>query len=393
MKYDFDRVINRRNTGSVKWDECGKLFGNENILPLWVADMDFESPPAVKEALLRRAELGLYGYSISDDSYQGSIISWFERRHDWELKREWIVNSPGVVVSLGLCVELFSAPGDGVIIQTPVYRPFYDVIEMNGRTLVKNPLLQQGGRYEMDYEGLERLMQDGAKLMILCSPHNPVGRIWERDELLRLGELCLQYGVTVISDGIHCDMEFEGHKYVSFAGLSPELADITVTALSVTKTFNSPGLQTSFIVASNPVLRRKFKRRLDALGLHNIGYFAAEVVKAAYNESEDWLEELIQYIAGNVKYATDYLERYLPQIGITRPDGTYLLWIDCRALGLDVPGLKKLMYKEAQIAFQEGSIFGTEGEGYLRINLACPRSTLQEALERFVRAVGTINAQ
>jgi cystathionine beta-lyase len=387
LKYDFDRVINRRNTGSVKWDECGKLFGNEDILPLWVADMDFESPPAVKEALLRRAEQGLYGYSVNDSSYQDAIISWFGRRHDWALKPEWIVDSPGVVLSLGLCVELFSHPGDQVIIQTPVYHPFYEVIAMNGREVARNPLLLQDGRYEMDYEQLEELMKNGASLLILCSPHNPVGRLWRKEELLRLGELCLRYGVTVISDGIHCDMEFEGHKYISFAALSPELAEITLTALSVTKTFNLPGLQTSFIVASNPVMRRKFKKRLDALGLNNPGYFAADVVKAAYNESEDWLEELIQYIAGNVEYATAYLKKHLPQISVIRPEGTYLLWIDCQALKLDVPGLKKLMYQEAKIAFNEGSMFGSEGQGYLRINLACPRTTLEEALKRFCTAV------
>lgn len=390
MKVDFNRVLDRRNSGSVKWDQCGELFGAEDVLPLWVADMDFESPPAVKQALLRRAEKGLYGYSVNDGTYFEAITSWFRRKHDWELKPEWIVDSPGVVTSLSLCVELFSKPGDEVIIQTPVYPPFYEVITGNDRQVAENPLVLQDGRYEMDYAQLETLMQGGAKLLILCSPHNPVGRVWEREELLRLGDLCLRYGVTVISDGIHCDLQLPGHQYISFAALSPELADITITALSVTKTFNLPGLQTSYIVASNPELRDKFNRRKNTLGLDTPGFFAAEVVKAAYNESEDWLKDLIDYVAGNVEFATSYLNEHLPQIIVTKPEGTYLLWIDCRALGLDAAGLKQLMYQDAKVAFNDGSTFGTEGAGYLRVNLACPRYILEEALKRFCQAAAAL---
>lgn len=293
MSYDFDRVLDRLNTDSYKWDQSEKLFGSKDILPLWVADMDFESPPAVKEALLRRASVGVYGYSILNDSYIESIIRWFRRRHGWSLESEWITTSPGIVTSLSLAVELFSEPGSQVILQSPVYYPFYDVIKSNGREVAKNPLIVRDGRYEMDYGHLEELMQGGAKLLLLCSPHNPGGRIWDRDELLRLGELCLRYGVTVISDEIHCDLALPGHTHIPFASLSPELADITLTCLAPTKTFNIPGIQSSFIVASNPQIKRKFDLKLKSLSLHMASFFAPDAVKAAYNEGEEWLDGLL----------------------------------------------------------------------------------------------------
>lgn len=386
MKYDFNRVIDRRNTRSYKWDQSEKLFGDKDILPLWVADMDFESPPAVKEAILRRVQEGIYGYSIASDSYQEAIKDWYRRRHDWDIQKEWISDSPGIVTSLSLSVELFSKPGDQVILQSPVYYPFYDVIRMNDRKVAINPLIQEEGRYVMDYAQLEELMIGGAKLLLLCNPHNPGGRVWEREELLRLGELCLRYGVTVISDEIHCDMVMPGHKHIPFASLSEELSGITLTTLAATKTFNLPGLQTSYIVTSNPALKRKFDFKLKTLSLHMAAFFAAEAVEAAYNEGDVWLDELIEHISGNAGYAISYLAEHLPQVTPMKPQATYLLWVDCRALGLDSDGLKKLMYREAQVAFNEGSVFGTEGQGHLRINLACPRSILTEALERFCKA-------
>ncbi|WNS46254.1 MalY/PatB family protein [Paenibacillus sp. MMS20-IR301] len=393
MKYDFERIIDRSNTRSYKWDQSEKLFGRKDILPLWVADMDFESPPAVKEVLLRRAQEGIYGYSVPSDSYKEAILSWYGRHHDWKIEKEWITDSPGIVTSLSLAVELFTAPGDPVIIQSPVYYPFYDVIQMNDRKVAKNPLLLKGGRYEMDYAGLEELMKDGAKLLLLCSPHNPGGRVWEREELLRLGGLCLQYGVTVISDEIHCDLAMPGYKHIPFASLSAELSDITVTTLAATKTFNLPGLQTSYIVASNPALRLKFERKLKALSLHMASFFAQEAVEAAYNEGDEWLEQLVQHVAGNAEYAIAYLQEKLPAIRVMKPQATYLLRMDCTALGLDAAGLKQLMYAEAGVAFNEGSVFGTEGQGHLRINLACPRSLLTRALENFTRAASAHTAK
>lgn len=386
MKYDFNRIIDRRNTRSYKWDQSEKLFGDKEILPLWVADMDFESPPAVKEAILRRVQEGVYGYSVTSDSYKEAIAGWYRSRHDWEIQKEWITDSPGIVTSLSLSVELFSQPGDQVILQSPVYYPFYDVIRMNDRKVAINPLKLEEGHYVMDYIQLEELMAGGAKLLLLCSPHNPGGRVWEREELLRLGELCLRYGVTVISDEIHCDMAMPGYKHIPFASLSPELSDITLTTLAATKTFNLPGLQTSYIVTSSPELKRKFEYKLKALSLHMSAFFTPEAVEAAYKEGGEWLDELVQHVSGNAEYAISYLAEHLPQVKPMKPEATYLLWIDCRALGLDADGLKNLMYREAKVAFNEGSVFGTEGQGHLRINLACPRSVLAEALERFTQA-------
>ncbi|MNB79152.1 Cystathionine beta-lyase PatB [compost metagenome] len=389
MKYDFDRVLDRTNTHSYKWDQAEKLFGSKDILPLWVADMDFESPPAVKEALVRRAEQGIYGYSISSESYIESIQGWFESRHDWNIPSQWISQSPGIVTTLSLAVDLFSEPGAEVILQSPVYYPFYDVIKLNGRKVADNPLVIRNGRYEMDYEQLEGLMKNGAKLLLLCSPHNPGGRVWEREELLRLGELCLQYGVTVVSDEIHCDLALPGHRHIPFASLSKEISDITLMALAPTKTFNLPGIHSSFIVASNPELKRKFEARIKTLSLHMASYFAQDAVEAAYREGGEWLDELIAYLNANIEYAVDYLAQHLPQVKPMKPEATYLLWVDCRALGLDGAGLKKLMYREAGVAFNEGSVYGSAGEGYLRINVACPRSILKEALERFCKAAAT----
>ncbi|CAM3831693.1 MalY/PatB family protein [Marinicrinis lubricantis] len=386
MTYDFNRLPDRRNTNSYKWDQSEKLFGNPNVLPLWVADMDFDSPPAIKDALIKRAAQGVYGYTIKPDSYVDAIVNWFTRRHGWALKPEWLCDSPGIVTSLSLAVDLFSEPGSKVILQSPVYYPFYEVIKMNGREVAKNPLLLQNGRYEMDFDHLESLMKDGAKLMLLCSPHNPGGRVWEKDVLQRLGELCLKYGVIIVSDEIHCDLTYEGHPHTPIASLSDDIAQITLTCLAATKTFNIPGLHSSFMAIPNPQLKRKFEQRIKTFSLHMMNYFVPYAIEAAYNESEGWLDELRVYLKGNVEYALSYLEEHLPEVVPMRPEGTYLLWVDCRGLGRDIDGLKKLMYQEAEVAFNEGSVFGTEGEGYLRINLACPRSVLEEGLRRFCEA-------
>lgn len=383
MAYHFDQLIDRRNTRSYKWDQNEKLFGDPDILPLWVADMDFPCPPAVKEVLTKRAQLGVYGYAIRNDSYFEAIVNWFQSRHSWEIQPAWITDSPSVVTTLSLAVELFSEPGQQVVLQSPVYYPFYDVIQNNGRVVAKNPLILRNGHFEIDYDHLESLFKGGAKLLLFCSPHNPGGRVWTRDELVKLGELCLKYQVTVVSDEIHCDLTFPGYRHTPFASLSPEIADITITALAATKTFNLPGLNTSFIVACNASIRRKIEHRLKTLSLHMAQHFAQDAVEAAYNEGGAWLDEMLAYVKGNLDYTLAYLSEHLPEVKPLRPEGTYLLWVDCRQLGLDIQGLKHLMFKEAKVAFNEGSVFGTEGEGWLRINLACPRSVVERALKRF----------
>lgn len=387
MIYDFDRIVPRQNTQSYKWDLSQKLFGNADILPLWVADMDFESPPAVKAALEARVAHGVYGYTIRPESYLSAITSWFERRHHWSIDPKWITDSPSIVTSLSLAVELFSELGSSIIIQPPIYYPFYDVIRMNGRQIAKNPLIQKQGRFEMDFEHLEGLMRDGAKLMLLCNPHNPGGRVWERRELLRLGELSLQYNVLIISDEIHCDLTFPGHSYTPFASLSDELAQNTLTLLAPSKTFNLPGLQSSIAVTANKGLKQQFSYRLKALSLHLTNYFIPDAVQAAYNEGDVWLDELLVYLQVNLTYALGFISREIPEIKAMTPEGTYLLWLDCSALKLNTSELKTLMFQKAGVAFSEGSVFGSEGVGYLRINFACPRSILEEALTRFSRAV------
>lgn len=386
LSYSFDELINRKNSRSYKWDQVGPLFGDKDILPLWVADMDFPSPPAVREVLHKRVELGAYGYAIRTDDYFEAIMSWFQRRHQWKIEKNWIIDSPSVVTTLSLAVEQFTAPGDKVVIQTPVYYPFYDVVESNERVLALNPLINRDGRYEMDLEQLETLFRDGAKLLLFCNPHNPGGRVWSREELLALGELCLQYGVIVVSDEIHCDLIFPGHEHVPFATLSDELADITITCLAATKTFNLPGLHTSFMVVSNSGMRARLDKRIKTLSIHMAQHFAQDAVVAAYNEGEQWLEDLLVYVKGNLDYAFAYLKEHLPQVKPMKPDGTYLLWLDCRALGLDKDGLKHLMHKKAKVAFNEGSMFGVEGEGWLRVNLACPRFIVEQALRQFCEA-------
>lgn len=386
MDFNFDERIDRRNTRSYKWDQSLKLFGREDVLPLWVADMDFAAPSAVKEAIMRRAEIGIYGYTVPDEAYKDAVINWFSRRHGWQLSKDWLTDSPGIVTSLSLAVDLFSEPGSPVILQSPVYYPFYDVIRMNGRQVAENPLVKCNGRYEMDYDHLEKLMKDGARLMLLCNPHNPGGRVWSREELLQLAELCERYGVKVISDEIHCDLLLNGAKHTPFASVSEAAADLTLTCLAATKTFNLPGLQTSFIAASNREIKQAFDRRIKTLSLHMTSFFAHDAVKAAYNEGESWLDELLVYLSGNLSAALVLLSERMPEAVPMVPEATYLLWTDFSALGLDTAGLKRLMYEKAGVAFNEGSVYGKAGEGHLRINMACPRSLLLEALDRFVTA-------
>ncbi|MBP1991002.1 MalY/PatB family protein [Paenibacillus eucommiae] len=383
--FDFDKVIDRRGTYSYKWDQSEKLFGDKDILPLWVADMDFSSPPAVAEAIAKRAAQGIYGYTVKTAAYTDAITGWFKRRHQWEISPEWLTDSPGIVPSLSIAVDLFSEPGSKVILQSPVYYPFYDVIRMNGRQVADNALLLNDSYYTMDLGHLEELMQDGAKLLLLCNPHNPGGRVWKREELVSVGELCQKYNVTVVSDEIHCDLIHKGHQHIPFASISDEFAQMSLTCLAPTKTFNLPGIPVSFVVTPNARLKKKFDFKLKTLSLHMLNFFAPVAVEASYNQGEEWLEQMLDYVGDNADYALSYLSEHLPQLQAMRPEGTYLLWVDCRKLNLDAAGIKALMYEKGKVAFNEGSIFGAGGQGFVRINLACPRSILQEALERFHR--------
>ncbi len=386
-RYDFDRVIDRTGTASYKWDQSESLFGRKDILPLWVADMDFEAPREVVDAIVKRAEQGIYGYTFRTDAYYEAVQGWLSRRHGWDVKREWITSSPGVVPALSIAVLAYTQPGDGVILQSPVYYPFYDVIKMNGRVVVDNPLILKDGRFAFDYELLEQQAAAGAKLLLLCSPHNPGGRVWTREELERIGEICLRHDVVIVADEIHHDLVLRGHKHTPLASISEALAQSSVTCIAPSKTFNLAGLQAAAAIIPNDELRRKYNYLLKTLSIHMESYFGLTAVETSYTYGEEWLEQLIDYLEGNLATLVDYVERELPQLRVMKPEGTYMVWLDCRAISESPADLKKLMFEEAGVAFSEGSVFGKQGAGYLRVNLACRRALLQEALELFGQAI------
>jgi len=385
-RYDFDKVVDRRGTSSLKWDQLGSLFGSEDVLPLFVADMDFEAPREVVGAIVERAKHGVYGYTIRTAGYYEAVAGWLERRHGWKIEREWLVSSPGVVPALAAAILTFTEPGDGVILQSPVYYPFYDVIRANGRTVVDNPLRIEDGVYRVDFDLLEEQARQ-AKLMLLCSPHNPGGRVWTADELRRIGEICFRHGVVVVSDEIHHDLVFAPHKHVPFAALGPEFAERSITCISPSKTFNLAGLQAAAAIVPNAELRKPYLRTARlGLSIHMDSYFGVTGMEASYRYGEPWLEQLLAYLRDNRDAVVAFIRERLPELRVMVPEATYLAWVDCRAITEDPAELKKLMYREAKVAFSEGSVFGKQGAGWLRINFGCPRAVLLEALERFAEA-------
>jgi cystathionine beta-lyase len=387
MKYDFDKRIDRTNKATYKWDQSEKLFGRSDILPLWVADMDFEAPKEVVEAITQRAEHGIYGYTIRTQSFYDAIIGWLSRRHHWSILQEWITSSPGVVPALSIIVQSFTEPGEGIILQSPVYYPFYDIIKMNGRTVVDNPLILEDGHYSIDFELLEQQARNGAKMLLLCSPHNPGGRVWKREELKRIGDICLKYNVLVVADEIHHDLVFSGHKHVPFASLSESFAHNSVTCIAASKTFNLAGIQAASVIIPNEEIRRKYNASLKTLSLHMESYFGLTAIESSYTYGDEWLDQLLEYLEGNLNALLEFAEKHLPQVKIIKPEGSYLVWMDCRSISDNPQVLKQLMFEKAGVAFSEGSVFGKQGAGFLRVNIACPRSILMEALEKFSAVV------
>jgi len=387
LKYDFDKIIDRTGTESLKWVFPRKVLKVEDAIPMWVADMDFEAPPAVVEALAGRAAHGVFGYPLVPPSFWQAAIGWLGRRHGWEVRKNEMAMTPGIVPALNYSVRAFTKPGDGVIIQTPVYFPFYHAIENNGRRVVRNPLRFDGRRYTMDLDDLERKIEAGIRLLILCSPHNPVGRVWTREELEALGRLVVAHDLIVLSDEIHHDLVFKGSRHVPFASLSPTLAERTVTFIAPSKTFNIPGLSTAAVIASNPKLLEAFKDETERAGFELGQVFGIVGFEAAYAHGEDWLDELLPYLESNVDLMEKFLEERVPGIRLVRPDGTYLALLDCRDLGLEPAALNDFFLKKARVYFSDGAMFGEEAAGFVRINFACPRSVLVEALERIERAV------
>jgi len=393
MKYNFDEIIDRTDYHSEKWDELKTKFGDipEDVLPMWVADMEFRAPKPVIEAIKKTAEHGIYGYTSRPDSYYQAIIDWMEKRHNWKVKKDWLAFSPGVVPALSIIIRAFTQPGDKVIVQPPVYYPFFRIIENNGCHVVNNPLKLSNRKYFMDYDDLERKIDDPrVKLLILCSPHNPVGRVWQKEELIILGEICLEHKIMVISDEIHADILFKGYKHIPFASISPAFAHHSITCTAPSKTFNLAGLQTSTIIIPNKKYYKTYNNALDSLALDENNVFGLVALEAAYRYGEEWFEQLSSYLNENLEFLMKYFKEKIPKIEVIKPEGTYLVWLDCRQLGLSAKDLNNFMLNKARVALDDGYWFGTEGEGFMRMNIACPRSILEKALGRIEGAVDSL---
>jgi cystathionine beta-lyase len=390
--FNFDQVIDRSQSNSAKWNKkvLEKGFGDPDLLPLWVADMDFKAPRPIIDKLVQTAEYGIFGYSIIPPSFYESVLSWFKRRYGWDIDKNWITQTPGVIPALDVAVNAFCNAGDKVIVQNPIYYPFYPVIENNGCRILLNPLKLSNNHYTMDFKDLEKKVKDPrAKMIILCNPHNPIGRVWTREELKQLGEICIKDEILVVSDDVHCDLILPGNKFINFAAINDEFAQNSVTCTSTSKTFNLAGLKISNIVIPNDKLRQTYKNTQANLGVGSPNLFAVAAMETAYSHEicENWLDALLQYLNENLNFLKEFIEEKHPQIRVIEPEGTYLVWLDCRELGLEPKELEKFMRGKAKLALDEGYIFGQGGEGFERINIACPRSILEKALNRISNAI------
>ncbi len=390
MSSQFDTIINRKNTNSLKYDFAVERGRDENILPLWVADMDFMVAPEIIEALEKSVKHGIYGYSESKKDYFEAIQKWFLQKHQYSLKEEWLVKTPGVVFAIAQAIRAYTKKGDYVLIQSPVYYPFRETIEVNDRKVAVNSLVLKNGHYEIDFEDFERqIVEKKTKLFLLCNPHNPVGRVWTKEELTKIGDICVRNHVLVVSDEIHCDFTFPGFAHTVFASIKKEFEQISILCTSPSKSFNLAGLQISNIFIPNEELRKQFERAVAQAGYSQVGLPGIVACKAAYTYGEEWLKQLKVYLKENLDFLREYLKKELPQITLIEPEGTYLIWLDFRALGLTKEALHTLIEEKAGLWLDEGDIFGPEGEGFERINIACPRKTLEEALKRIRTAVSS----
>ncbi len=399
MKYDFDRVVERRGSNSNKWDGAETVFGEKGVLPMWVADMDFQVAEPITRAIMERAEHAIYGYTPSCPSYVEAVVERMKRKYNWKIHPEWVVFTPGVVPALNAAVRAFSRPGDDVVLQGPVYFPFWQTVKNCGCTVLDNRLIFSRGRYRMDYEDLEKKfgprdtgmspVPGRAKMIIFCNPHNPVGRVWTKEEITRMGEIVIRHGGIVISDEIHCELLFKGYKHTPFATISKEFEQNCVVCMAPSKTFNLAGLEASSIIIPNPRLRTEFNNvRAGIQPRPNVFGFVA--LEAAYRYGDEWLEQLLDYLQGNLEYLVEYFEKRIPRIKVVKPEGTYLVWLDCRGLGMDAIALKNFMNHKAKVGLDHGYLFGPTGAGFERLNIACPHKTLEEGLCRIERAVKSL---
>ena len=380
MKYNFDEQVPRRGTCSYKWDSAK----NEDVLPMWVADMDFRTAPAIVDALRQRVEHGIFGYTRVPDSYYKAVTDWFVRRHGWAIGREWIIYTSGVVPALSAIIKALTQPGDRVLVQTPVYNCFFSSIRNNGCEIVSSPLIYANNSFFIDFDDLERKTTDPkVKVMLLCNPHNPAGRVWTREELTRIGEICIRNGVMVVADEIHCELILPDYVYTPFASISDEFLIHSITCLSPSKAFNITGLQIANIVCADDVVRAKIDRAINDNEVCDVNPFGVIATQAAYNDSEEWLEQLLDYLNQNYLYMRDFCKTYLPGFPITILEGTYLVWMDCRKFRISSEQLEHRLVNEARLWLNAGRMYGAEGEGFMRWNIACPRAVLIEGLERF----------
>lgn len=391
MSYDFNKVADRRGTASLKYDFGPERKGRDDLLPLWVADMDFSLPQEVLDVIKKRVDHGIFGYTDLKPEYKEVVGNWFRERHGWETEAEWITVTPGVVYAIAAAIRAFTTPQDAVIIQQPVYYPFSECIVDNGRELVNSQLIYEDGRYYMDYEDFERkVTEHRVKLFLLCSPHNPVGRVWTKEELERIGEICRRHDVLVFADEIHCDITCPQVTHTPFAGISQEFADIAIVGTSPSKTFNLAGLQVSNIFIPNRQLRRRFRKAVNATGYSQANTLGLTACKAVYELGEAWYRELLKYLEENRSYVRSYLKEYLPQIRLVESEGTYLLWLDFSDIGLGYTELEKLIVEKAKLWLDPGALFGKETRLFERMNIACPRSILVQALDQLRDALQSV---
>ncbi|WP_404454013.1 MalY/PatB family protein [Oceanobacillus kapialis] len=384
---NFDILHNRKNTRSVKWDMLQPVFQTEDVLPMWVADMDFMAPEAVNNAIIDRARHGIYGYTIVDQAVKGTIEKWIKERHDWQIDQGWLSFSPGVVTSLHMAIQAFTNVDDKVLIQTPVYTPFYKVVESHNRQVVKNPLVYENNTYHIDFADFEAKIQDGVKAFILCSPHNPVGRVWTKEELTKLADICMKHNVLIISDEIHCDLVFPEKKHIPIASLSEDIANQTITCMAPSKTFNLAGLQASYVVTPDKEKRKKLEEHFSKQGAHMLNIMGNSALEAAYSHGGPWLDELLEVLEDNKNYVKKMFAEHASQLKVIDSEGTYLLWIDCSSLGMDHKALKKFMIEKARVGLNTGIEYGEEGKHFMRMNIGCPKATVEEGVHRIIQAI------
>ena len=389
MKYNFDELIDRRNTGAVKTDLCKKMFGTDDLIPLWVADMDFRTPDFIIDAINNRCKHPILGYTVPDEEYFNSIIRWIDARHGWKLERNWLGFLPGIVPGLAFAVNALTQTGDQIIIQPPVYPPFIHVPSKNDRELIYNPLKVVDGRFEMDLEDLEYKITDRTRMFILCNPHNPGGRTWDADTLIKVAEICHKHGVLVVSDEIHSDMALPGNVHTPFASVSELAEQNSITYMAPSKTFNMAGLVSSSYIIPNGEIRKKFSDFMNNSELANGNIFAYVAAQAAYENGTEWLTEMIRYIQGNVDYIVEFLGKNIPQIKPMIPQASFLIWLDCAGLEMNSHQLQDFMVKEARLGLNKGTTFGPGGEQHLRLNIGCSREVLKQAMEQLKSAINS----